>query len=388
MDGATASSLPLLLVNLVCAAVALGIGFVAGGWFLGARETTPADPGRSTDADEALEQLMAAERSAFASSRLKDLARGMATDVGEHSSQVEKITADLEAAKTSPEAQKEAEVSAALEKIVAANEQLQQKLVKAEQQIQAQAEEIRAHESEARTDSLTKIANRRAFDDHLQQRFAEWTRKATPFSLIILDVDHFKQFNDTHGHQAGDEVLRQVAQKLEQTVREMDIACRYGGEEFALILPATIARDATGLAERIRKGIESLQITFEGKKLSVTASLGLAQVNSEDDGNRLLKRADEALYSAKDAGRNCGYYHEGQLCVPLVGDAEAAPATTPSPAAEDRVPTNNLDKLPNRTLFAEELRRRIAESERTGEPISVVAIEVTAFKAVCQEYGD
>ena len=115
--------------------------------------------------------------------------------------------------------------------------QLQNRLAQAEKQIAAQAADLRSYETEARTDSLTGLANRRAFDDEMQRRFAEWQRRRTPFSLMILDIDHFKQFNDSHGHPAGDEVLRNVGKVLVKTARQMDLPCRYGGEEFAVILP-------------------------------------------------------------------------------------------------------------------------------------------------------
>ncbi len=381
-----AFSATLTLVNLCFAAIALGVGFVAGGWFLGGRPSAASteDP---SDAEKALQDRLAVERALFASARLQDLATGVASDVGEHNTRVEQINADLEALKTAPVEQQTAEVSSALQEIIDANAKLQERLSKAEQQIQAQAEEIKAHESEARTDSLTNLANRRAFDDHLAQRFAEWKRKATPFSLMILDVDHFKKFNDTHGHQAGDEVLRGVAKALTATVREMDIPCRYGGEEFSIVLPATVARDACGLAERVRKAIEELRINFEGKTLSVTASVGLAQVNEFDDPARILKRADDALYTSKDEGRNCGHLHEGELCVPVVGTS-AAVKPSPIPAAAESVATQVLDSLPTRTMFAEELRRRISASERTGEPLCVMAVEFEGYDQVIAEYGE
>ncbi|MEN1680722.1 MAG: diguanylate cyclase [Planctomycetota bacterium] len=376
-----ASSTALILVNLLLAVVALAIGFMAGAWFLGSKKADPEEQDTASEQSR-LEQHLAFERAALASSRLKDLASGVACDVGEHNTRVEEITAHLKAAKSAPAAQQTAEVASALAQIVEANEGLQAKLAKAEQQIQAQAEEIAAHESEARTDSLTGLNNRRAFDDHLNQRFAEWTRKQTRFALIICDVDKFKVFNDTHGHQAGDEVLRKVAACLKGVVREMDIPCRYGGEEFALILPATAAADACGLVERLRKAVEKMQVTFEEKSLKVTASFGLAQSEEEDDTLKLLKRADEALYAAKDAGRNCSYLHDGTQMVPI------AAGGAPAKQRAEKPPTATLDKLPNRTRFADELRRRLAEADRTGDPLSIVAIDVRGFDPMCRDYGE
>ena len=144
-----------------------------------------------------------------------------------------------------------------MDQMLAANTELQQRLEQAEKQLAAQAAEIKAHESEARTDSLTGLSNRRAFDDELKRRLSEWQRKGTPCTLVLLDIDFFKKFNDTHGHQVGDEVLRQVAKVLAAQSREMDVPCRYGGEEFAVILPATDALKACIVAERIRAAVEA-----------------------------------------------------------------------------------------------------------------------------------
>lgn len=381
-----ASSMTLILVNLLFAGIALAVGFVAGAWFLGGRSGADrADA--ETSAEKALEERLANERALFATARLKDLAAGVATDVGEHSSQVKRINAGLIAVKDAPDEQRGAELTAAFNEIIHANEKLQKRLESAEKQIQSQAEEIKTHESEARTDSLTKIANRRAFDDCLNQRFAEWTRKSTPFSLLILDVDHFKKFNDTHGHQAGDEVLRQVAKSLKETVRDMDIPCRYGGEEFAIVLPATQAKDACGLAERIRESIEGLQTSFQGKSLQVTASLGLAQVNQQDNTVSILKRADDALYASKNGGRNCGHLADNGDFILIAGDAQRSqPQPTDQPA--EQIATPLLDSLPNRTKFAEELRRRIAACERTLEPLSVLTVEFESYDQILADYGD
>ncbi|QDU87547.1 Response regulator PleD [Pirellulimonas nuda] len=381
MPPETPDMLPLLAVNLAFAVVALAIGFVAGAWFLGGRRAVAAKPAGQEPTDTRLDKQVAIERAMMASDRLRDLASGVASNVGEHSSRIEAINQGLVAARNSDEATRGGVMAQALSDIVSANEQLQQQLAKAERQIQSQAQEIRTFESEARTDSLTQLNNRRAFDDELARRYAEWTRKQTPVSLLLLDVDHFKKFNDTHGHQAGDEVLRSVAKTLRASTREMDLACRYGGEEFAVILPATHARDLAALVDRIRTSIAETKVVFEGKKLSVTASFGLAEVAAGDEVNTLLKRADEALYASKDAGRNCAHLNEqGANLLFTPGAAMAAPPEV--------VDTPNLDALPNRTKFAEELRRRIAEAKRTAADIGVIAFEVRDIEQMKRQLGE
>jgi diguanylate cyclase (GGDEF)-like protein len=147
----------------------------------------------------------------------------------------------------------------------------------------------------------------------------------------MVDVDHFKRFNDTHGHQAGDEVLKQVASALRGTMRDMDVVARYGGEEFALILPGTGLHDAQRAAERARAAVAAVRVAHQGKELRVTASLGTAQAMPGDEPATLVSRADQALYASKQAGRDRVYFHSGSLCLPIELSDDPQP-----PAAEDR----------------------------------------------------
>ncbi len=373
----------LLLVNLLCACVALAVGFAAGVWFFGGRTATAAPAARPT-ASRDQDANRDAERAMMASSRLKDLAQSISTDIGIHSSQVEAVTADLRDIGKNPGGAEEA-VCGAITKILSANGQLQKQLELAEKQIASQAAEIRVHETEARTDSLTSLANRRAFDDELQRRFAEWQRRKTPFTLLLLDIDHFKKFNDTHGHQAGDEVLRTVGKVLADVPREMDVPCRYGGEEFVVILPATNAREGTVLAERLRKSVESSATAWDGKSLKVTCSLGLAEVGGNDTTALLVKRSDDALYRSKQQGRNCGHLHDGRQCVPITpGIENRADAGEPQLQTSGKLAT---DRVPNQAVFVDELRRRLAESHRFGIPLSVMYLTLDSLRSIEQEYG-
>src|SRR5262249_43341180 len=161
------------------------------------------------------------------------------------------------------------------------------------------------------TDALTGVCNRRAFDDELNRRVAEWQRRKTMFSLVMLDVDHFKKFNDTHGHQAGDGVLKGVAKTLKDTLREMDFVARYGGEEFAAVLPVTNQSEALIAAERMRVAVEKAVFKFHGTELRVHCSFGVAQVLVDNTPAEMVRRADAALYQSKSAGRNCVHFHNG-----------------------------------------------------------------------------
>ncbi|TWT42835.1 GGDEF domain-containing protein [Botrimarina hoheduenensis] len=375
----------LALVNLVFAVVALGVGFAAGAWVFG-KQGNLAKPDAPTAEPEndAAEKQLELERTMLASDRLRDLAQGVASDVDAHSISIGKIEAAMSAARDSGSAS-EADVLQAIESISLANGALQQKLAAAEAQIKTQAEQIRTHESEARTDSLTNLANRRAFDDELTRRFSEWRRKGTSFSLLIMDVDHFKKFNDTHGHQAGDEVLRKVGAALRECCRDMDIPCRYGGEEFAVVMPSTTAADGTVLAERVRNYVEAMQVPFEGKMLRVTMSLGLAQANAADDPTGLIRRADAALYAAKAAGRNNTHLHDGQVSVPL----QALPKKAENPAEfdQDATPTVVLDALPNRTKFLEDLRLEVKNACENRAPLTLLTAELEGYSTLVEEFG-
>ena len=163
--------------------------------------------------------------------------------------------------------------------------------------------------SKATTDRLTGLPNRAAFDDFLESQVQSRLRGKAPraLGLILIDIDEFKVFNDTHGHQAGDEVLRRVAAVLERETRKGDLCARYGGEEFALVAPHTNTFGLKTLAERLRKTVEAEPIEYEGKSLRVTASFGAACVaclESSEDGNQLIRLADRFLYRAKQNGRN------------------------------------------------------------------------------------
>lgn len=169
---------------------------------------------------------------------------------------------------------------------------------------------------EARTDILTGLRNRRAFDEELGRQFAQRQRQGVHFSLIMIDIDHFNVFNDTHGHLSGDLVLRSVAQVLSSTLREMDIVCRYGGDEFAVICPGSKLHEAAVGAERVRQAIADHAISLKQSKVQVTISLGVAEVISPEIAEGLIQRADDALYAAKHAGRNRVHWHNGNECVP------------------------------------------------------------------------
>jgi diguanylate cyclase (GGDEF)-like protein len=160
----------------------------------------------------------------------------------------------------------------------------------------------------ANHDGLTGIANRRAFDESLKNEWRRTMRDVQPLSLLMVDVDHFKKYNDHYGHLAGDECLKQVAKEMEkQMQRASDVVARYGGEEFAVVLPNSTLDGAIIVAERVRAAIEKLAITFTDSSYGcVTVSIGAASImpSPKVDSWQLISSADAALYSAKESGRN------------------------------------------------------------------------------------
>ncbi|MCK8818028.1 diguanylate cyclase [Natroniella sulfidigena] len=186
-------------------------------------------------------------------------------------------------------------------------------LIKKEQELQQTVELLEEANKELERmvsiDGLTQIANRKFFDNTLKKEWGQARRRKSKLALLMLDIDNFKDYNDTYGHQGGDECLKELAKLFERLLfRSGDLVARYGGEEFAIILPETDLKGAKEVANRVREGVEGLQLEHKASKVSdyVTVSVGVAvaEPKSKDGEKDLIEAADRALYKAKDAGRN------------------------------------------------------------------------------------
>ena len=187
------------------------------------------------------------------------------------------------------------------------NHKLEARLSASKQEINQLQENLEVVRTESLTDPLTSLANRKFFDQALMDAISEAAADNEALSLLMIDVDHFKSFNDTFGHLTGDQVLRLVALSVKQNVKGQDIAARYGGEEFAVILPNTVLRSGVTVADHIRRAVMSKELMKRstGEHLGrITISIGVATLRPGDTAQSLIGRADNCLYAAKRGGRN------------------------------------------------------------------------------------
>lgn len=328
----TASFDPILIVALCATAIPFLLGGIAAGWYTRGIQEAPDDEEPETAAPPVEPAAKPAEppppspKLQNMLSRLHDLADATSREVEEHTSRVDSINRTLTSLSSRPGEASGASVLDAATQLLQANERLHAELASTRSRLDEHGRQLEARMNEARTDGLTGVANRRALDEELNRRFAGFLEGGDHFSLVLLDVDHFKQFNDKHGHQAGDEVLRGVGRILRETVGSAGFVARFGGEEFAVLAPRAKGAEATRLAERVRQAIAAGRFPFEGAELHVTASLGVAEAaTAGKQAADLVQRADEALYSAKKGGRNRTHRFNGKTCEPAVRPSSAKP---------------------------------------------------------------
>ncbi|MCC6124420.1 MAG: GGDEF domain-containing protein [Pirellulales bacterium] len=275
--------------------------------------------------------------------RLNRMIGQISQDVGRHQSKIEATAGELNAMHGQSSQHLTELVVNAVGKILESNETLQKRLHSAESKLQAQSAQLDTYLTKSQTDSLTRLPNRRVFDERLRQSIDEYERRRTPFALLMLDLDRFKAINDGFGHLGGDYVLRELGAIVSGFASEHSFAARLGGDELAVLADCESAEDACRLAEEIRAAVAKHRFSFEGVALAVTMSVGMAMIRPGETGSDLLGRTDRALYAAKAAGRNCGFFHDGKRCLPI---------DVAVPAPEDREGIREL---------CDELRQRMAE---------------------------
>lgn len=164
---------------------------------------------------------------------------------------------------------------------------------------------LETHRHKALHDPLTELPNREAYNERAKIEMLRWQRYGRPLTIAIFDIDHFKNINDTYGHQAGDRVLKVIGRSIAKRLREVDFFCRYGGEEFVALLPETNSDAALVVLDKIRNGIANAAFNYKGNPLEITLSIGITTFKSDDKLKDAFERADQALYIAKSSGRNC-----------------------------------------------------------------------------------
>jgi len=173
-----------------------------------------------------------------------------------------------------------------------------------EQDAKQTKENLVEQKQKAQTDALTGLPNREAYNERSHHEYTRWLRYKNPLTMAIVDIDHFKKINDNFGHQAGDKVLQLVSKSLQQRLREVDFITRYGGEEFVILLVETTREDSIHVMNQIREGIAETPFHFKNNPVSITVSVGISEFLENDDVDRVFARADQALYEAKNSGRN------------------------------------------------------------------------------------
>jgi diguanylate cyclase len=377
-----------LLIEAAIAVSAASAGAAAGWCLRRSREQkTNASSPEPRTATASLEQEAQNNRQAAKEllSQVHGLTTKVASQVGEHNLRVQAINDQL----TSGEMTDLQSINDAVTRLAEANAWMQQQLDSAETKLESQARLIESHVNEARTDALTGIANRRAFDEEMQRCLSSLRLEQRPSCVLMIDVDFFKKFNDAHGHKAGDEVLRHVASSLRQAAGEAGVVCRYGGEEFAVVFPNLQAAAAVPIAEHCRAAIGVQSIASDEKTLNVTASAGLSEFAARDTLETVLERADEALYASKRGGRNCGHLHDGFAFLPFI--PVAAPAKAPAAKAATVSAPALVDlttALSTREALRDDLQRRLAVLRREVSPLSLLVVQVDRLSEWQEKGGE
>ena len=319
--------------------LAVGIGLLAFGMLLGYWLGRRKAAGSVVDREQFLSFLQ----------NLSSWTTEFAGDVSNYQSQLSNLSERMQDSSGAPRE----EILGLLSQIMQANQQLKHRLDTAEERLESQTHQIADYLTEARTDGLTGLFNRRSFDQTLDELYAGWVNKHVPFSLALIDIDHFKKINDTYGHPAGDAVLTKMAELMQSECNDAVCVARYGGEEFAVLSLKTLEETADTI-DRLRAKVARTEFQHEGVVIPVTLSGGTTRVEGDDQIAKIVRRSDEALYAAKLSGRNRIYLHDGNICRLVT---KIAPTIT---AARD-LRSEPVRAEPVRSVVEDDSHRRIQE---------------------------
>lgn len=269
-----------------------------------------------------------------------------AGDVSKVQSQLNGISRQLGSAESDEASQ---DVGSILQKMIAANEQLQSRLGAAEHRLEQQAHELADYLTEAYTDGLTGLANRRAFDKQLEECYRSHKQSGRPFVVVLIDLDHFKNVNDSLGHLFGDKVLCQFSDRLRLSFREAFIVARYGGEEFAILMGQPLAQ-CVEIVDRFRQSVEQVPLQAGNTPWRMTLSGGVSEILNDESPDSCVQRADEALYAAKAQGRN-------RICVHDGGSTNIAPQADSVPQDAGATDPNNNNLSDARSTIERQVHR-------------------------------
>ena len=376
-----------------------------GGWWLRSRGVQAAEAPVDKDEVRRAQELLGS---------LRKMASTVATELGDHSTRVGEINGEL----TADKLHEPAKILNVVTKLVDVNKTMQGRLDQAEDKLREQVRLVEATTAEARTDALTLVGNRRAFETDIAKCLAEFRGSGNPFTLAMIDLDEFKRLNDTNGHQTGDEVLRGTGRVLRRVLRDCETVARYGGEEFAVIFNRSTIADVQRTLTHLRKAIAASEFHGPNGNIEVTISIGAAQAVGEETLETIVGRADAALYSSKEAGRNCVHWHDGRSITRIAEEEhKPAPVAEVAAARETRKPAeactkadptskqtaklaakptddgnserlaDDLPPLLNRTAFCQHVRVRMAEWKRGGPTLSLVLVEIDQFHALARTHG-
>jgi diguanylate cyclase (GGDEF)-like protein len=313
---------------------------------------------------------------------VSELTTAVAQDVGDHNKSIEAISNDLRSvAENNPAA-----AAALVCKLLVANQQLQGRLTRAEGRLQMHSRELREAVTSARTDSLTGLMNRRALEEKLSECVELFRKTGTPATLMFLDVDRFKHFNDTYGHLIGDKCLIHVAAALSSKIEATDCLGRFGGEEFVAIFCGRTIAEVRQRAEMMRRSIRQRPIIIEGCCKPVTASGGLAELSAGETVVEWIQRADVALYAAKAGGRDLAYEMNGSAAekIALAGQDDQGPVAAKNGAQRPifEAAAEIAAEAFADTSFVPSVARRIAEWRRGGTTLTVMLARLDCFDEV------